>query len=131
MTFECIECSRVFSLVHLPYSRGAGHVAQIIFKSLTHLEHLCRTLACDSLELLHDALPTSVPRVLLTEEIWGSLIGMFEINNLDLCVPSPIERFFTAVDGMPEDGRLDVTAVTQPLRDALGSANSIELEVCT
>jgi hypothetical protein len=83
------------------------------------------------LELLRDALPTSVPRVLLTEEIWGSLIGMFEINNLDLCVPSPIERFFTAVDEMPEDARLAVTAVTQPLRDALGSASRIELEVCT
>jgi hypothetical protein len=90
----------------------------------------CRTLACDSLELFREALPAAVPRVLLTEEVWGSLIGMFELNNLDLCVASPIERFFLNVDDMPEAIRPSITAVTQPLLHHLNSTCNINLEVC-
>lgn len=34
---------------------------------------------------------------LLSLEVWGGLVGMFELNNLALAVPSPVEDFFLAV----------------------------------
>ena len=62
--------------------------------------------------------------------MWGSLIGMFELNNLDLSVQSPIENLFLTIDEFDDpDG--DVKPRTQPLLDALDATYSICLEVRT
>lgn len=85
----------------------------------------CRSLACESLKLLQTALPC-VPRQLLAEEVWGSIIGMFELNNLAVQVQSPVELFFLAVDDLPEEQQEEVQAITQPWLDALDT----DYDVC-
>lgn len=91
----------------------------------------CRELAEDSLTLLRAALAPVVPSVLLDHRVWGSLVGMFELNNLDLCVQSPLENFFLAVDDLPEPAKTAAEAVTQPLLDALDSSYAACVEVCS
>ncbi|GFR39660.1 hypothetical protein Agub_g131 [Astrephomene gubernaculifera] len=82
-----------------------------------------RELASDSLELLSAAI--SDPRFgpdLLNLQVYGSIVGMFELNNLGLSVSSPVEDFFLAVDEMEEGAEKEaVVRVTQPLLDALDS----------
>jgi hypothetical protein len=70
-----------------------------------------------------------VPSVLLHERLWGSLVGMFELNNLDLCVQSPVELFFLAVDEMDEPQKSATDAVTRPLLDALDTLYDVSVEV--
>eukprot|EP00892_Ulva_mutabilis_P007169 jgi/Ulvmu1/4824/UM020_0109.1 len=78
-----------------------------------------REMACDSLALLKAALPDSFPQELLHERVWGSIIGMFELNNLDLQVQSPVELFFLACDELPEPRRAEVLQKTSAWLDAL------------
>jgi hypothetical protein len=35
-------------------------------------------------------------------EIYGNIIGMFELNNLDLVVASPVEDYFLYIDDLPD-----------------------------
>ena len=58
--------------------------------------------------------------------MWGSIIGMFELNNLAVQVQSPIELFFLAVDDLPEERQEPVQAITQPWLDALDT----DYDVC-
>ncbi|KAJ9520922.1 hypothetical protein QJQ45_014084 [Haematococcus lacustris] len=63
-----------------------------------------RALAADSLQLLVAALPgvaAAFPS-LLALDTWGALVGLFELNNLGLAVPSPVEDYFLLVDGLAE-----------------------------
>ncbi|GIL85141.1 hypothetical protein Vretimale_10792 [Volvox reticuliferus] len=80
-----------------------------------------RSLASDSLELL--AAGIKDPRFgpdLFQLEVYGSIVGMFELNNMGLSVSSPVEDYFLAVDEMEEGTeKREVTKVTQPLLDAL------------
>ncbi|EFJ45026.1 SET and zf-MYND domain-containing protein [Volvox carteri f. nagariensis] len=82
-----------------------------------------KSLASDSLELLSAAI--SDPRFgpeLLQLEVYGSIVGMFELNNMGLSVPSPVEDYFLAVDEMEEGAEKQaVLQITQPLLDALDS----------
>ncbi|KXZ55285.1 hypothetical protein GPECTOR_3g421 [Gonium pectorale] len=80
-----------------------------------------RSLASDSLELLAAALrdPRFGPEVLQLE-VYGSIVGMFELNNLGLGVSTPVEDYFLALDEMGEGPEREAAmAVTQPLLDAL------------
>lgn len=72
-----------------------------------------------------------MPPVLLHERLWGSLVGMFELNNLDLCVQSPVELFFLAVDEMDEPQKSATNAVTRPFLDALDTLYDVSVEVQT
>lgn len=92
---------------------------------------LCREMACDSLALLKAALPGGFPQEFLHERVWGSLIGMFEINNLALQVQSPVELFFLACDELPEPQRADVLRQTNAWLDALDTEYDACVEVCT
>jgi hypothetical protein len=59
----------------------------------------CRCLAEDSLALLVAALPgpaAAWPQ-LFSLRTYGEVIGMFELNNLGLAVPSPVEDYFLMV----------------------------------
>ncbi|GLI60574.1 hypothetical protein VaNZ11_002733 [Volvox africanus] len=80
-----------------------------------------RSLASDSLELLSAAIKD--PRFgpdLFQLQVYGSIVGMFELNNMGLIVPSPVEDYFLEVDEMEEGTeKREVTQVTQPLLDAL------------
>ena len=81
-------------------------------------------LAKDSLELLCRALEGPAQRfpALFTLEVWGNIIGMFELNNLDVSIPSPIEDYFLFIDGLEEPERTKAMQITQPLLDALDQA---------
>ena len=54
-----------------------------------------RALAADSLALLTRALPAQASRypALFALRLWGSVVGMWENNNLALVVPSPLARY--------------------------------------
>ena len=63
-----------------------------------------RDLADSSLELLRAALPDLASRYppLFSLDVFGSVIGIFELNNLSLTVPTPVEDYFLLIDGLPE-----------------------------
>jgi hypothetical protein len=86
-------------------------------------------MGTESLRLLTKALPPEIPQLALTEHFWGSLIGMFELNNMALQVQSPIELYFLAADDLDEPERSEVLKETSPLLDALDSAYDICVEV--
>lgn len=35
-------------------------------------------------------------------QVYGSIMGLFELNNLALAVPSPVEDYFLTVDALPD-----------------------------
>jgi hypothetical protein len=45
---------------------------------------------------------------------------MFELNNLGLVVPSPVEDYFIHIDDLPDDEKEEAEKVTRPFLDALG-----------
>ena len=63
-----------------------------------------RDLATSSLDLLRAALPDLVSRYppLFSLDVFGSVIGIFELNNLSLSVPTPVEDYFLLIDALPE-----------------------------
>ncbi|MEW5302786.1 MAG: hypothetical protein WDW36_005534 [Sanguina aurantia] len=62
---------------------------------------------------------------LFSSEVYGSIVGMFELNNLTLTVPTPLEDYFLLVDELPEEEKAAAQAVTQPFLDIL------DAEYCT
>ena len=48
-------------------------------------------------------------------EVFASIIGMFELNNLEISVASPVEDYFLAVDDLSEAARAAVEPITGPL----------------
>ncbi|WVZ87279.1 hypothetical protein U9M48_033940 [Paspalum notatum var. saurae] len=87
-----------------------------------------RDLAFLSLQLLKDAIfdPECAP--LFSLDVYGHIIGMFELNNLDLVVASPVEDYFIHIDDLPESEKEEAEKVTGPLLDALGEDYSIPCE---
>lgn len=62
-------------------------------------------LSADSLELLRAALYDARFPALFDLRVWGSIIGMFELNNLNLFVPSPAQRWANLLEELPEGER--------------------------
>ncbi|CAN6229664.1 unnamed protein product [Urochloa humidicola] len=87
-----------------------------------------RDLAFESLQLLKDAIfdPECAP--LFSLDIYGHIIGMFELNNLDLVVASPVEDYFIHIDDLPEREKEEAEKVTGPFLDALGEDYSVPCE---
>ncbi|KAL4419340.1 hypothetical protein ABPG75_002643 [Micractinium tetrahymenae] len=81
-----------------------------------------RQLAADSLELLCAALPPHLLRrfpALLTLPMWGSIIGMFELNNLALFVPSPLRCWLDLLGQLPPEEQEAAYAAAGPFIEAL------------
>jgi hypothetical protein len=57
-------------------------------------------------------------------EIYGNIIGMFELNNLDLVVASPVEDYFLYIDDLPDAEKEETEEITRPFLDALGDEYS-------
>ncbi|KAF8649563.1 hypothetical protein HU200_064257 [Digitaria exilis] len=87
-----------------------------------------RDLAFASLQLLKDAIfdPECAP--LFSLDVYGHIIGMFELNNLDLVVASPVEDYFIHIDDLPESEKEEAEKVTRPFLDALGEDYSVPCE---
>ncbi|XP_076886162.1 histone-lysine N-methyltransferase ATXR2-like [Bidens hawaiensis] len=84
-----------------------------------------KQLAFESLELLKGAILDEECFPLFSLEIYGNIIGMFELNNLDLVVASPMEDYFLYIDDLPEAEKKKVDEITQPFLDALGEDYSV------
>ncbi|KAM0862162.1 hypothetical protein ACQ4PT_045435 [Festuca glaucescens] len=79
-----------------------------------------RDLAFTSLQLLKDAIFDTECAPLFSLEVYGHIIGMFELNNLDLVVASPVEDYFIHIYDLPDDKKEEAEKVTMPFLDALG-----------
>ncbi|KAJ1698168.1 hypothetical protein LUZ63_006680 [Rhynchospora breviuscula] len=84
-----------------------------------------RDLASTSLELLKDAIFDIECAPLFSLDAYGSIIGMFELNNLDLVVASPIEDYFIYIDELPDKEKEEALLAIQTFVDALGDDYSV------
>lgn len=84
-----------------------------------------KDVAYESLQLLKAAIFDEECALLFSLEIYGHIVGMFELNNLDLVVASPVEDYFLYIDDLLESQKKDAEAVTRPILDALGEDYSI------
>ncbi|XP_042971748.1 histone-lysine N-methyltransferase ATXR2 isoform X3 [Carya illinoinensis] len=84
-----------------------------------------RELAFTSLQLLKAAIFDKECEPLFSLETYGHIIGMFELNNLDLVVASPVEDYFLYIDDLPYTEKQEAEQVTQPFLDALGDDYSV------
>ncbi|XVF01825.1 hypothetical protein REPUB_Repub04eG0122800 [Reevesia pubescens] len=84
-----------------------------------------KELAFTSLQLLKEAIFYKECEPLFSLEIYGHIIGMFELNNLDLVVASPVEDYFLYIDDLPYPEKKEAEKITQPYLDALGDDYSI------
>ncbi|XP_010466447.1 PREDICTED: histone-lysine N-methyltransferase ATXR2-like isoform X1 [Camelina sativa] len=83
-----------------------------------------KNLAYTSLELLKSAIFDKECEALFSLEIYGNIIGMFELNNLDLVVASPVEDYFLYIDDLPDAEKEEAEDITRPFLDALGDEYS-------
>ncbi|KAK7261070.1 hypothetical protein RIF29_27373 [Crotalaria pallida] len=84
-----------------------------------------KELAFESLQLLKTAIFDKECEPLFSLEIYGQIIGMFELNNLDLVVASPVEDYFLYIDDLTYPNKEDAEKITQPILDVLGEDYSI------
>ncbi|XP_011625872.1 histone-lysine N-methyltransferase ATXR2 isoform X3 [Amborella trichopoda] len=84
-----------------------------------------RELAFTSLQLLKDSIFCEDYAPLFSLEIYGNIIGMFELNNLDVVVASPVEDYFIYIDDLLFPKKEEAMEVTQPILKALGDDYSI------
>ncbi|KAK9705029.1 hypothetical protein RND81_07G027900 [Saponaria officinalis] len=84
-----------------------------------------REVSYESLQLLQAAIFDEECAPLFSLEIYGHIIGMFELNNLDLVVPSPVEEYFLYIDDLPGTIKKKAEEVTRQILDALGDDYSI------
>ncbi|KAM0937072.1 putative [histone H3]-lysine(4) N-trimethyltransferase chromatin remodeling SET family [Dioscorea sansibarensis] len=84
-----------------------------------------RDLAFSSLQLLKDAIFDNECAPLFSLEVFGHVIGMFELNNLDLVVASPVEDYFIYIDELPSPEKEEAERHTRPFLDALGDEYSV------
>ncbi|XVE66312.1 hypothetical protein DITRI_Ditri08aG0070600 [Diplodiscus trichospermus] len=82
-------------------------------------------LAFTSLQLLKESIFDKECEPLFSLEIYGHIIGMFELNNLDLVVESPVEDYFLYIDDLPYPEKREAEKITRPYLDALGDDYSI------
>jgi hypothetical protein len=88
-------------------------------------------LAGASLRRLCAALPEQAALYpsLFCQRTYEQVIGMFELNNLDVCVESPVENYFLELDDLqPGADRDAALRVTSPLLDALGGGYATALD---
>lgn len=79
-----------------------------------------KELAFTSLQLLKEAIFDKECAPLFSLEIYGHIIGMFELNNLDLVVASPVEDYFIYIDDLQHPEKVEAETVTRCFLDALG-----------
>ncbi|KAG9454213.1 hypothetical protein H6P81_007117 [Aristolochia fimbriata] len=94
-------------------------------KNETSFRMQIKELAFKSLQLLKKAIFDKDCAPLFSLEIYGHVIGMFELNNLDLVVASPVEDYFIFIDDLPHPEKEEVDRITRPFLDALGDDYSI------
>ncbi|CAM8995718.1 unnamed protein product [Rhodiola kirilowii] len=79
-----------------------------------------KELAAASLQFLREAMFDEECGALFTLEIYGHIIGMFELNNLNLIVESPVEDYIRFITDLPDQKRKEIEESIRPVLDALG-----------
>lgn len=79
-----------------------------------------KELAWNSLQFLKGAIFEEEFTPLLSLKIYGNIIGMFELNNLDLIVASPVEDYFIYIDDLPHSEKDEAEKITRSFLEALG-----------
>ncbi|KAJ7562290.1 hypothetical protein O6H91_03G062700 [Diphasiastrum complanatum] len=79
-----------------------------------------KELAANSLGLLKKVLFMEEYAALFSLEVYGYIIGMFELNNLEIVVASPVEDYFIYIDELPHDAKCEAKKITKPALEALG-----------
>lgn len=79
-----------------------------------------KELSSHSLRLLKGAIFHDEYGALFSLQVYGRIIGMFELNNLDLVVASPVEDYFIYLDELPTEQKMEVEKETRFILDALG-----------
>jgi len=79
-----------------------------------------KDLAWTSLQFLKGAIFEEKYAPFLSLKIYGNIIGMFELNNLDLIVAYPVEDYFIYIDDMPHSEKDEAEKITRPFLEALG-----------
>ncbi|KZV40314.1 histone-lysine N-methyltransferase ATXR2, partial [Dorcoceras hygrometricum] len=87
-----------------------------------------KDLALVSLQLLKDAIYDNECAPLFSLEIYGHIIGMFELNNLDLVVASPVEDYFLYINDLPSSQKEEAERITKPFLNALGDDYAISCQ---
>ena len=91
-----------------------------------------RQLATDSWRLLVATLGPDSPTgcaLVVDVALYGVILGAFERRNCAVLVSSPVENYFLAVDDLDDGPQKEaVTAVTQPVLDALDDAYATPCE---
>ncbi|KAK4486856.1 hypothetical protein RD792_006164, partial [Penstemon davidsonii] len=87
-----------------------------------------KDLAFASLQLLKEAIYNDECAPLFSLDIYGHIIGMFELNNLDLVVASPVEDYFLYIDDLPHSQKKEAEKITKSFLDALGEDYAISCE---
>lgn len=72
-------------------------------------------MAQESLSLLQAAIYDERFPALFDLDVYGSIVGMFELNNLGIMSPSPICEFVEAVGDLPDTDRIPAQHVVKPL----------------
>lgn len=123
--FACLRAAwRPFAAAHrVPWADCVSRPDDVAVGDEASFRASLARLADSSRRRLAAALPrlaASFP-ALFHVRTFSHIMGLFELNNLDVVVESPVERFFLAVDDLEGPQRGGAMAVTQPLLDALGS----------
>ncbi|KAJ6289853.1 hypothetical protein OIU78_025721 [Salix suchowensis] len=106
----------------------AFHFQMMLIVLMTlHLGCKYRQLAFKSLQLLKAAIFDEECEPLFSLEIYGNIIGMFELNNLDLVVASPVEDYFLYIDDLPDPEKMLLEMAIQFVAKVL---HSIPLQSC-
>ncbi|ONK61089.1 uncharacterized protein A4U43_C08F26140 [Asparagus officinalis] len=98
---------------------------EVSFSNEASFRMQIRDLAFTSLQLLKDAIFNKECAPLFSLEIYGTIIGMFELNNLDLVVASPVEDYFIYIDDLPFPEKEEAEKVTKRFLNALGEEYSV------
>lgn len=100
-----------WSSVALPSDLGPGDELEF--------RNQIKELSSHSLNLLKGAIFQEEFAALFSLQVYGHIIGMFELNNLDLVVASPVEDYFIHIDELPVPEKVEAERMTRPLLDAL------------
>ncbi|CAM6078619.1 unnamed protein product [Sphagnum tenellum] len=79
-----------------------------------------KEIAAHSLSLLKQAIYKETFSPLFTLDVYGHIIGMFELNNLEIVVASPVEDYFLYINDLPPEAKAQAGLVTKVYLDALG-----------
>ena len=80
-----------------------------------------KDLAASASNALRVALPALSHKYpdLFSNDVFSSVVAMFELNNLSISLPSPVEDFFLSIDESNDEA---IKAETKPFLDALDKA---------